>query len=1197
MPVKIYIIPLLLFNLFCFFDRAYGQDFPDDSKLSLQFIKNNIEVTPGEVFHNVLIVTNNDDKTRNVNLFLNTPHNWRTFGESSQNLTLSPGKRIYLPVQVFASNKSRGGVGYAVIATVNDINGNMIAGENCFLSIPRSSKVNATVSRQDRNFDLQTKKASFSLKIKNEGNTDQQISIKTNPGPSLEIPGSDLPFASKTFHLEPKQDSTLSFTVKLKDDVNTDLFRNHDMTVNVSGSDTLIKKTIWFNYLDWQYTNNISETKRPLIIEAHAENLFAKSEPTYRLRAYGNILFKNEHSLQYNVFNWKNSNTENNPIISSVRASVTYRYADKTVIKAGDISDDFEKRFFGKGISVKQKFKKHDVLGIVTQNIHFNETNTGAKYNYRFNFPLRIGLGAAISKNKTTNRNSVVYFSEGSSSIPAIGNIKLRYGYSKTDSPGNPDASERIGYGITAQHSYSKNKLSIRNNLRYGSPTYVGINRGRFYINSIAHSNLKNQQSLTANYTKQQYLSSSAPEQSTNDNYVSTDTYEFNYKKNITENIQLHTGPYFKNNATNSYSVGDQQTIFTAREFGGKAGIGLFEKHTVNAVNVRFKYGFVTTHSQIESTAEQINNRQTDNFEVSLSIKRKLWHLYSAFTNGPKNTAEYYAYALSGYSGQSLMVMPSYSNFIYEDIAEMVVRGTYMNNLTAGNTRVYLSTRLNLHLKKGWSAYLENSFSAISQKQTNSSAFTPKAHTSNFFRIGIKKIFNFNQPRINYINLDAVFYRDNNGDGNRTADEPGVSNVLASVKRIPEENEASDIKSEFNSVELLSEFEGKIALEDIPAGSYQIEYIPTKGKEGNFITDRAVKTVKIKDDSTLHIPFTDRNRVYGNVIIKEAENSILENPPLDNIKIVAKGGGKTFSTLTDEKGYFEMYIPLTDYYRIETTNIDPEHYTLQQSFYVIKFNGYKEFELNFIFEEKERTVNFEDDFAVFDTEEETDQDTTSYDDDTEEVDVQPIRHLKLKGKVRDENTSEPMHAQVSIINQTNGRSLAETVSSHRTGIYAAELTLTQADQLFIKAKTNGYWSYKETVRISTYTTFSNIEKDIRLKPIITGETIDAPNLLFESNSAAIQPAAEVELESLLKRLHENNQIVIDILGHSDNDEAKNESETDISAKRAQAVAQYLQKGGIHPDRINRVTGKSNKAPKAGESKAANRRVEIVVSNF
>ena len=106
----------------------------------------------------------------------------------------------------------------------------------------------------------------------------------------------------------------------------------------------------------------------------------------------------------------------------------------------------------------------------------------------------------------------------------------------------------------------------------------------------------------------------------------------------------------------------------------------------------------------------------------------------------------------------------------------------------------------------------------------------------------------------------------------------------------------------------------------------------------------------------------------------------------------------------------------------------------------------------------------------------------------------------------------------------------------------------------------------------------------------------ASKIYFETNSDVLKEESKKELDALAEILKLNNQIKIDVQGHTDNVGAADYN-MELSQKRANAVRQYLIEKGLDPSRII-AKGYGQTKPVAtndtDEGKAQNRRVELLL---
>ncbi len=107
------------------------------------------------------------------------------------------------------------------------------------------------------------------------------------------------------------------------------------------------------------------------------------------------------------------------------------------------------------------------------------------------------------------------------------------------------------------------------------------------------------------------------------------------------------------------------------------------------------------------------------------------------------------------------------------------------------------------------------------------------------------------------------------------------------------------------------------------------------------------------------------------------------------------------------------------------------------------------------------------------------------------------------------------------------------------------------------------------------------------------------NVLFEFDRSMLLESSRIELQKVYTLLKSNANLQIAINGHTDNVGAKAYNMT-LSAKRAQAVANYLQKLGVSKDRII-WEGHGGTRPINGneteEARRQNRRVEFTITRL
>lgn len=109
---------------------------------------------------------------------------------------------------------------------------------------------------------------------------------------------------------------------------------------------------------------------------------------------------------------------------------------------------------------------------------------------------------------------------------------------------------------------------------------------------------------------------------------------------------------------------------------------------------------------------------------------------------------------------------------------------------------------------------------------------------------------------------------------------------------------------------------------------------------------------------------------------------------------------------------------------------------------------------------------------------------------------------------------------------------------------------------------------------------------------------DKRNVMFEFNSAALTPAATGELDKVMSKIREFDQIdAIEIVGHTDSSGPESYNQV-LSERRANSIRQFLESRGVSAALLSaRGVGESSpvETNATREGRAMNRRVDILVS--
>lgn len=237
-------------------------------------------------------------------------------------------------------------------------------------------------------------------------------------------------------------------------------------------------------------------------------------------------------------------------------------------------------------------------------------------------------------------------------------------------------------------------------------------------------------------------------------------------------------------------------------------------------------------------------------------------------------------------------------------------------------------------------------------------------------------------------------------------------------------------------------------------------------------------------------------------------------------------------------------------------------------------------------------ISIEDDFAYFSRSSDKDVDVFK-------VKVpyfqQPDFIVKVKGKVVNAWTNEPIGTSITYFEEDAQKEVAETNSSASTGDY--QLILPAGEMYKYYANYTGYIPYQDTLNLKGINSNTTIERDILMVPIKTEQPITLNNVFFKFATADLREESYPELDRLYSVLKKNPDLKIEISGHTcsiGNDEYNQK----LSEKRAYEIYYYLATNGINSKRLSAV-GYGENMPKASneteEGRMINRRVEFKIT--
>jgi outer membrane protein OmpA-like peptidoglycan-associated protein len=201
----------------------------------------------------------------------------------------------------------------------------------------------------------------------------------------------------------------------------------------------------------------------------------------------------------------------------------------------------------------------------------------------------------------------------------------------------------------------------------------------------------------------------------------------------------------------------------------------------------------------------------------------------------------------------------------------------------------------------------------------------------------------------------------------------------------------------------------------------------------------------------------------------------------------------------------------------------------------------------------------------------------------------------LKGKVIDESSAAPLGATISLVDNANQRVVARISSNPETGDF--ELVIPHGGNYGVATEKAGYLFNSINFNLPQFAEYQEIDTHILMVKVQVGSKMVLKNIFFDVGKSVLKQESIAELEKMRELLAGNDQLKVQINGHTDNT-GNPATNTVLSLKRAEAVVNYLIEKGVDSKRLG-AKGFGSERPLVSnddeqEGREINRRTEIEI---
>jgi tetratricopeptide (TPR) repeat protein len=209
--------------------------------------------------------------------------------------------------------------------------------------------------------------------------------------------------------------------------------------------------------------------------------------------------------------------------------------------------------------------------------------------------------------------------------------------------------------------------------------------------------------------------------------------------------------------------------------------------------------------------------------------------------------------------------------------------------------------------------------------------------------------------------------------------------------------------------------------------------------------------------------------------------------------------------------------------------------------------------------------------------------------------LKPSSVSYVKARVINKKTEQPVAANIELVNLNSGIRKPRIETADANGEIMMALPLRRNYSFNVSEP--GFLFYSESFLLADENSITDpFNLVIRLQPIEVGAQMELHNIYYQTDSFAILPESEPELQTLVAFLKNNSKLRVEIQGHTDSS-GNSESNLELSKQRAKSVVDYLVENSILINRLE-YEGYGDSLPIATnetvEGRRQNRRTTIKI---
>lgn len=941
---------------------------PADNAISFRFVKGNRVFSPDSTLFDIAIVTNNTSESIRGKLKIEVSKKWSVISEPEKEIDLKAGESYYFPLRIAIPNTLKGGYSY-LVAVIFDTPEKDFS-KNLYITIPRFSDWDIEVETSEIYFNTLNTDAECEFKLSNRGNAEEIVKVKYEVGKLLEIEELKNEGDEIYYVVPAHTDTIITHKILFKKGLSdfekerySNNYRESTLMLHASASDKNENRRVAITKLESEFDNHkgFSSYISPLNVEWQVYNLLTSLSPRYNFRVFGRVLLQKNRTLDYHVAGLAlplNNSYENISLSKNLFFRVLYTSRLTQLMVASNVGSASLLNSYGMGVNYRQTLGKRSHARIIVTKDRFLPIYSAAGiYNFNFNssFGARAGLG--YYSDEQSNHQAASFLLGSNFSLFKSHRFDLEGALSFNQfnpTPELPQAEEKLGFSYKFRYNvaYTKFQMSIYS-LNKSFNYFRNSNNFVNNVNATYIINPKNRLSL--NFYHNSYLLDFYPYRFLKqDSWIRNTFGQLLYTRPITARLFFSAGPEYQFNHQDIFVLDENYNKVLENTFYGVYSALTYKLNEYSSISPNIRVGMANTKLEDSFNATFIETDFQFSMRFGINYTGKYLRVLAFYQRGPLNISDQ-AFITNNVvpTAESYQFRPYYERYFFDKAFRLSTFLNYIYLMPSGRQLLNWNVTADVFLEHGWEFGLSNN-SFSNQYVNNEQSLITNRGINVYARV--KKSFDLQQPRVKFYDLSVQYFNDLNGNGVMDKNERPLANVKAVIERntLPEEKRNANV---FVTRHLVSDPKGRILMENIPDGNYQLHHAMLKNTDQLFFAYGDVQEVILNGNFQVNVPLIESYKINGKVGLDRDPNSRRGLIDLTDIRVTATTqNGDTYFGLTDKYGNYTINIPPGNIYRISVRNVFGQDFSLEKSEFIVEMYDVNTVNIDFTFIEKRRGV-------------------------------------------------------------------------------------------------------------------------------------------------------------------------------------------------------------------------------------------------